>query len=625
MILTFDSTDSLFNGFLREMFGSIDYLIYSLISWILEGIFNLSSLAANKSFVQILYKRIYLVLAIFMVFKLTVSFIQYLVNPDAMTDKEKGVGKLIARTITMLVMLIALPILFFENMPGKDDTVLNVLQAGVIKTIPKIVLGIDSTGDANNSNGINASEFGQYMAVMMLRSFYYPHECTEDGAGCDLIESDNIDNLNAFLSSLKIEDGKVYKFHYMWPLTTISGVLLVVILLGLAIDVAIRVFKMTLLQMIAPVPIMSYIDPKSSKDGAFASWMKQFTTTYVEIFLKLTVIYMLLLLISKLFKTGEGGLFGESLGNIKGFMPKTFVYVFLTIGLFKFVKDAPKFIKDALGIKDNGGGGGFMGKMASGLAGAAAGFAGGGLAGAVTGAKAGYAASGTGKPANAYASARDAKAKALGRPEGGLAGRLNQAGLRSTVKRKTGLDKNTLAAAKQNMYDTQAEADEYAGYLEQARNNMQANGQSFYIDKNGHKVNLTKPGFSRLTADAAAKQTTAAKAKSKYDDAAQIAKSVGIKKGFMDDPENQSHGIIHRTMSSAHESEREHRYQGHWGSDIVPDKEAVSSERADLDVARQDRRGGFAEGLSGETVREAKDNLRSAKDQLKTDKETFRN
>ena len=65
------------------------------------------------------------------------------------------------------------------------------------------------------------------------------------------------------------------------------------ILIGFAIDVSIRAFKLLLLQMIAPVPVMSYIDPKSSKDGAFASWLKSLSSTFIEIFLKLGVIYLL--------------------------------------------------------------------------------------------------------------------------------------------------------------------------------------------------------------------------------------------------------------------------------------------------------------------------------------------
>lgn len=634
MFLVLDDVN-IVSKILRGLLGGIDWLVYTIISWILEGIFNLSQLMASPVLVKIIYRRIYVILAIFMVFKLTVSFIQYLVSPDKMTDKESGVGKLIGRTVIMLAMLIILPIIFFEPMPGRSDdkTVLNVLQSGVMKTLPKLILGVSpDPNSSNNSVTMDASENGKYLAVKMLESFYYPAKCNSDspayeGQACT--ESDTeLQNLNEFLSTInvKADKGGVFKYQYMWPLTTIAGILLVVILLGFAVDVSIRVFKLLLLQMIAPVPVMSYIDPKSSKDGAFASWLKTFTTTFLDIFLKLGVIYLLLLLISKLFASGDENIFGGAIDNIDGWMARNFVRVFLVVGLFKFAKDAPKFIKDALGIKDKGGGGGFMGKMASGLAGAAAGFAGGGLAGAVTGAKAGYAASGTGKAANAFSSARDAKAKALGRPEGGLVGRLNQAGLRRSVKKHTGLDAKTLKAAKNDYLTKQSAAD--------------ALQMQYEADPTSVSIDTVQEA-----------QTAAAKAKSKYEDANQIAKSVGIKKGFYDDKSNRRNGIIHRAVRRAGDSNASQTIvskargtvlgaalktdiiRGDIGERMYGSRDnynTIRDDRENLDNAKQSRdeiyEGGFLRGNDSKLIdrRNANADVENARQTLKNDKKDFR-
>ena len=483
MFLVLDDVNMV-SKLLRRILSDVDWLIYKIISWILEGIFNLSELMASPALVKIIYRRIYVILAIFMVFKLTVSFIQYLVNPDKMTDKETGVGKVISRTVIMLAMLIVLPIIFFEPMPGRTDgkTIPNVLQTGVMKTLPKIILGISSDSDSGTDEvSSKASENGQYLAVKMLESFYYPARCNSDSPAYDGKECTTSDtelkNINEFWETVKdkADKGGVFKYQYMWPLTTIAGILLVVILLGFAIDVSIRAFKLLLLQMIAPVPVMSYIDPKSSKDGAFASWLKALSSTFVEIFLKLAVIYLLLFLISKLFASGDQNLFGDSIDNISGWMARNFVRVFLVIGLFKFAKDAPKFIKDALGIKDKGGGGGFMGKMMSGVAGAAAGFAGGvaagglagGLSGAAQGASGSYNAAGTGKPFNAFANARDDIAKmrtgnqnARGGVMGKLQTRAVKAEGRHLAKSEYGLNKSNLDAMEQRMHTKNAKAAE---------------------------------------------------------------------------------------------------------------------------------------------------------------------
>lgn len=508
MILMFDSV-GWFNNLLRPFFGGIDYLVYTLLGWVIEGIFNLSSIFANKDVTEIIYTRIYTVLAIFMVFKLTFSFIKYVVSPDTMVDKEQGVGKIIARTLTMLAILIILPTIFFKSdiFPGQNAPILTMLQNGVIKTLPKVILGIS---DDNGNTTTTAKENGNVMALNMLSSLYYPNEC-KDAAVCD---SDNkLTNLSGFSTSLNMTDtNSSYVYYYMWPLTTLCGIILVFILVGIAVDVAIRVFKLMILQMIAPIPVMTYIDPKSSKDGAFNSWIKTFTTTYLDIFIKLGTVYLLLLLVKEFF---SGKLFGNVYKTL-GFASGNFVMIFLIIGLFQFAKEAPKFIKDALGIKDSGGGS-FMGKALSGMAGAAAGFAGGlatgglagGLSGIMTGASSGLA----GKPGQAFAQVRDEQAKLLGKTPGGIKGKLQNQAMQRSVMKHTGLSKKKL--------------DELKGAKIEADNEL-AIAEADYA--NG------KIDASALT-DARKKAGTA---NSAYESANSLAKQIGLKPGFMQ--ENKVHG-----------------------------------------------------------------------------------
>lgn len=508
MILMFDSV-GWFNNLLRPFFGGIDYLVYTLLGWVIEGIFNLSSIFASKDVTEIIYTRIYTVLAIFMVFKLTFSFIKYVVSPDTMVDKEQGVGKIIARTLTTLAILIILPTIFFKSdiFPGQNAPILTMLQNGVIKTLPKVILGIS---DDNGNTTTTAKENGNVMALNMLSSLYYPNEC-KDAAVCD---SDNkLTSLSGFSTSLNMTDtNSSYVYYYMWPLTTLCGIILVFILVGIAVDVAIRVFKLMILQMIAPIPVMTYIDPKSSKDGAFNSWIKTFTTTYLDIFIKLGTVYLLLLLVKEFF---SGKLFGNVYKTL-GFASGNFVMIFLIIGLFQFAKEAPKFIKDALGIKDSGGGS-FMGKALSGMAGAAAGFAGGlatgglsgGLSGIMTGASSGLA----GKPGQAFAQVRDEQAKLLGKTPGGIKGKLQNQAMQRSVMKHTGLSKDKLNELKNAKLTADYElAIAEADY---------ANGK---IDADA----LTSARKKAGTANSA------------YESANSLAKQIGLKPGFMQ--ENKRHG-----------------------------------------------------------------------------------
>lgn len=416
-----------FVDFLRTVLADIDGLVFSLLGWVIEGIFNLSTLNVNTEFVKTLYTRVYVLLSVFMVFKLSFSFLKYLVSPDAMTDKEQGVGKLVGRIVTMIVMLIVFPIVAFQGISSMGNrTILQILQDGVITTIPRVILGTgikENTNDEGSASKFNVKTNGEQLALSMLKSFYYPSVCpggaAEDekyasacneyfsgGTGSVEMEvttssvwsgsksvtavnsiSDFKKSVNEYISGA---DGKPYAWRYMWPLTTITGILLIVVMLGISIDVAIRAFKLLILEVMAPVPIMSYIDPKASKDGSFSTWLKSFVSTYVDLFVKLGSVYLVLLLASALF---NDQLFGKI--NLKG-LSWLYVRVFLVIGLFQFAKNAPKFIKDALGIKDSGGG--FMDSLKT--LGAAAGLVGGAALGAVGG-LAGGAASG-------YAAARAA-------------------------------------------------------------------------------------------------------------------------------------------------------------------------------------------------------------------------
>lgn len=539
MILTFDNQNWFFD-MLRRFFATIDSLIYSLVSWILEGIFNLSGLTTGFEVAQTIYNRIYVVLALFMIFKLTLSFLQYIISPDKMVDKEQGVGKLIARVLIMVCLLTAFPILFFTQLVEVGDkkyTVLEAMQIGVIKTLPKIILGTDVNDDgiANSSVASVAVNNGEYMALEMLRAFYYPVDCEDDSVDQTKCSDATINNFEAFESSINIAQNGVYTYKYMWPLTTIAGIALVVILLGFAIDVAIRVFKLLLLQLVAPVPIMSYIDPKSSKDGAFSSWTKSFISTYLDIFIKLGTIYLLLLLFSKLF--AENGLFPATVDGqatnqiaiIDSFMARSFVRVFLVLGLFKFAKDAPKFIKDALGMKDSGGGGGFMGKAVSGLAGAAAGFAGGmatgGLAGGLSGIMSGASTGAAGKPGDAFKQVRDEQAKLLGKTPGGIKGKLQNKAMQRSVMKHTGLDNDKLKELK----------------------NADIAAQELLAEKEA--IFNANPHDADAKDEFLAARTAAAKASTAYSDANSLAKQIGLKKGFMED--NRRHGAIYVAATRA--------------------------------------------------------------------------
>ena len=55
--------------------------------------------------------------------------------------------------------------------------------------------------------------------------------------------------------------GERYAYNYLFGFSTIVGILFVIIIVSFTVDAAIRVFKLAILRLIAPIPIISYIDP----------------------------------------------------------------------------------------------------------------------------------------------------------------------------------------------------------------------------------------------------------------------------------------------------------------------------------------------------------------------------
>lgn len=398
---------------LRGIFASLNYCIYSLIQWIIQGIFDLANLPSNFTLMEEIRTRIYVILGVFMVFKITISLLNYMVNPDSLTDKEKGAGKLVFRTVASCAFLIILPFGFSK---------LRQAQEVFLPVLPKIILG------QNEDNSSTVKDNAESMAVAALRAFYRP---------CDVCETEvdviySISDMNITYADAgnrevtEVVDGEeqtetrnLYDYDFNYIFAAIIGIIMVVILFGITMSVAIRVFKLFLLEMLAPIPIISYIDPKSSKDGAFSSWLKQLLSTFIDIFIKLGLIYIVLYLMSKFTSTGTDALF--DFGGMKKNDPRyLYLQVFLILGLLMFAKDAPKFVKDALGIKDKGQHGfveGALGALAGAVTGAASGaISGHGIRGAITGAtagiSAGYEGGMTGKKSNAWRTGGNAAVQA---------------------------------------------------------------------------------------------------------------------------------------------------------------------------------------------------------------------
>lgn len=402
----------------RSLFGTLDSIAYTLFSWVMQLIFDISEVSTSDAFNNFygeIQSRIYAVLAIFMLFKVTISMLTYLVNPDSITDKSNGIGKLSTRIIVSLVMLIAFPYAF---------QFLNRVQPHVLEALPRVILGTQPS--SYSDLGSQMENAGQNIAFQTYNGVFFNTNCADKEAqvgvsnGNPCFQYENsvqgaVDHLNDPADG----DNNSYKYDYMPLIGFVVAIVMTLILLGYCVDIAVRVFKLIILQLIAPIPIISYVDPKASKDGAFNKWIKMVISVWADLFIKLGIIYFIMLVISELFTSGAilnltNNLFGDS------YFRGGLVTLALIVGLLFFAKDAPKFICDAMGIKmgENGKLFGGLGKIMS--AGAiAAGTVGAGIASG----RASYLADqANGKKFNVARAFKNVGAGFLGAAAGGITG-----------------------------------------------------------------------------------------------------------------------------------------------------------------------------------------------------------
>ena len=362
---------------IRRLFSVLDGLVYKLIKWILFGIFDLSNISTNSEIFSGIYSRIYVILGIFMAFKLSFSFFQYIMDPESMVGKgDKTLSKLFTRVFIMLAALIFLPMILFGQ--NGQEGFLARAQRAFLPTLPKVIFGVDNLGGLSTSSGVGTGsnftdsieQSSNEISATILGGFFAPPDELDDycGAGwydktppiktIEEFQSNITETCNRGISvgTAAIHTGtRFYRYSYMWFISTIVGALVALLLLGITFDIAKRIFKLMILEVIAPIPIMSLIDPKGSKDGAFKKWSSSLISTFLDIFFKLGLVYLIIVFIHLIVAKGaNGGLFLNFPTN-SGFRG-TYLTILLILGLILFAKEAPKFIKDAIGIKGDGGG-----------------------------------------------------------------------------------------------------------------------------------------------------------------------------------------------------------------------------------------------------------------------------
>jgi len=338
--MTWTDIPGIINDMLRGLTAWLCEFIYPGIASAYELFENIGSIAFAKDF-TIIYNKVSLVIGIFMVFRITFWLIELLINPDSISDKEKNPSKIIQKVVLVVILLAMTPTIFewaFEIQQKVLDT--NIIGK---------VVGVGGKDD-------EAQHAGRYMAASLFMNFYtsnvdengqYDEDCADfTGQGIhysNLMAQGKFNNLsNTCLTKRFQNDPKNgYSIDFSGIFAVLVGGFVFWMIVMYCISAGTRYIQLIYLQIIAPIPIMCYLAP--GKDNMFEKWVKQCTTTYLDLFLRIAIINFVMLL-SNMILSNEKNL----ILHVKNMELGGWINVFLILGLMTFAKKAPDLIKELI-------------------------------------------------------------------------------------------------------------------------------------------------------------------------------------------------------------------------------------------------------------------------------------
>ena len=347
----------------------IDSIVYSLISIAYQVFIAVSKVSLYGNIddkINALTDRIYVILGVTMLFVLAYNIILLILNPDKATGSgDKSLSGFLKNFVISIVLITLLPTVFDYMTKLQND----IIDSHVIESI---ILG------SSDSDSGNLEQMGSNVATIIYSTFYHPIDKDDNavsyvqcksGSGASASCSDYINaydkgrtgKVKEFITDSKLEDALTSKnptMDFLPVVSTICGIMALLMFVSYAIDIGIRVAKLTFFQIIAPVPVILRITKPSG--GTFSKWSSNLIKTYLSLFLRLITIYFamfLIQLITDSFGSTEGGIFANA-GSISTIV-KLFAGLIVIIGILLFAKEVPKLLEDFLG---SAGGGGFSPK-----------------------------------------------------------------------------------------------------------------------------------------------------------------------------------------------------------------------------------------------------------------------
>lgn len=398
---------------LRAICMAIDGVLYSLLDNAYDLVIKLSTAELLKhSTIKSLTGNLYIIFGVVAFFRLALLLVNAIIDPEKLNEKGKGLSNIFFRVVGMVILLAVTPFLFeksydlqekivgadaskniiFKTLLGNNANIASSKNSNAGKALQNIALSSLITIDENYLVNNDHCNIGKKNSKGEDCGFY-PLTCVSDGKGkcipqggyiygenCNWANCQNAVDvyntmyINEDMSPAKLaqyvgtsgkikidkEEQEVYVYNYMFIITGVVGVAMTYIIISFAIDIAVRMFELIVLEILSPLFIATFVDPKSAQSGPFKNWLSAVGKSYASLYIRLAIIALMVLLVSII---NQSKMF-QSMGDVSGWAK-----IFMVIGLLIFAKKAPKWIGDMIGIKGDGGLGGLsIGKKLGGMA-----------------------------------------------------------------------------------------------------------------------------------------------------------------------------------------------------------------------------------------------------------------
>ena len=359
-------------GFLGLMLY-IDGLVYRFASLLYQMFYKLAGAQIlDNNVYETIAEKVYLFIGVIALFVVSISLLKSIVNPD---ELNKSVIKSFKTLITSVILIILMPTIFsyafsVQSAIFEDKIIDQIFNFNLYKNSKKVsdnygqnvnkICNLSENKEVSinigDSNGSRASESievsnntcrSNYMILTVLEGFFSPDSkdveneyATKYSTSREyMIYSGNFNYIGTYSDNVvSKEDGN--GIGYAPIISTAAGIFLCYIILSFCIDLGVRCVKLAFYELIAPIPILMRLIPK--KEGQFNKWVSQTVSCFLEVFSRVLILTFVMFIARNLVVILDNINLGQDL-NLLG-------KAIILLGMFTFAKQAPKLLKDALGI-----------------------------------------------------------------------------------------------------------------------------------------------------------------------------------------------------------------------------------------------------------------------------------